>query len=75
MTADERVQNFALNWIDANVAHPVQPGADLEELQTRFLADAVASGLKLAEVNAEWDRLLVELQVAVRAADERETTS
>ncbi|HET9396196.1 MAG TPA: hypothetical protein VFO36_09080 [Nitrospiraceae bacterium] len=75
MTADERVQNFALNWIDANVAHPVERGADLEELQRRFLTDAVASGLKLAEVNAEWDRLLAELQAAVRAADERETTS
>jgi hypothetical protein len=62
----ERVLNFLENWIDANirqVSH--EPDGDASTMEYRFLTDAVAAGLALDEVNAEWEEAEVHIRKAL----------
>ena len=61
----DRVVNFLRNWIDANISHASEDTSDdASSLQHRFLADAVAAGLPLEEVNEEWDQAEIEIRKA-----------
>jgi hypothetical protein len=63
---DERVANFLSNWIDANILHPSQdPDHDPERLQAHFPTDAVAAGLYLDDVNADWAEAELQIQDAL----------
>lgn len=67
----ERTLSFLANWIVANIRHASEPPeADPELLKPRFLTDAVAEGLTLDDVNADWEA--VEREIA-RAVAERRT--
>ena len=62
----KRVLNFLENWIDANirqVSH--EPDGDASTMQYRFLTDAIAAGLSLDEVNAEWQEAEIEIRKAL----------
>ena len=51
----DRVLNFVENWIDANIMQAAHnPASDADTLRHRFLTDAVAAGIPLDEVNADW---------------------
>lgn len=63
----ERVLNFLNNWVDANIRHASnEPNDDVSTMQHRYLTDAVAAGLKLEEVNAEWPEAENEIEKALR---------
>jgi hypothetical protein len=52
---EERTLNFLDTWIDANITSAShEPDGDASTMQYRFLTDAVAAGLALEDVNAEW---------------------
>jgi hypothetical protein len=62
----ERVLNFLNNWVDANIRHASHdPDADASAMEYRFLTDAVAAGLSLEEVNAEWPEAEIEIRRAL----------
>ena len=51
-TMRERVLNFLINWVDANIVHVSHdPDDHPSVMQHRFLTDAVAAGLTLEDVN------------------------
>ncbi len=56
----ERVENFLENWIDANILR-ASTETPPEGIQHAFLTDAVAAGIPLDAVNAEWE--LVERRI------------
>ena len=61
----EHVLNFLNNWVDANIRHASHdPDADAS-MQYRYLTDAVAAGLSLEEVNAEWPEAEIEIRRAL----------
>jgi len=52
----DRALNFVENWIDANILQAAHdPSDDADTMRHRFLTDAVAAGIQLDEVNAEWE--------------------
>ena len=62
----ERVLNFLTNWVDANIVRAShEPDGDASTMQYRYLTDAVAAGLSLDEVNAEWPEAEVEIRKAL----------
>ena len=62
----ERVRNFLTNWVDANIVQVShEPDGDASTMQYRYLTDAVAAGLSLDEVNAEWPEAEVEIRKAL----------
>jgi hypothetical protein len=62
----ERVLNFLDNWIDANIRQVSHdPDGDSSTMEYRFLTDAVAAGLELDEVNAEWAEAEVQIRKAL----------
>jgi len=64
---DERIANFLSNWIDANILNPSEdPDHDPERLQAHFLTDAVAAGLHLDDVNADWADAELQIHDALR---------
>jgi hypothetical protein len=70
---DERVENFLRNWIDANIVNVShEPSSDPKTMQYRYLTDAVAAGIGLDDVNAEWHSAEV---LIARALSERENPS
>ena len=71
----ERVLNFLNNWVDANIVHVShEPEDDSSAMQYRFLTDAVAAGLTLDEVNAEWPEAEIEIRKALSQHRSRVTT-
>ena len=62
----QHVLNFLNNWVDANIRHASHdPDADASTMQYRYLTDAVAAGLSLEEVNAEWPEAEIEIRRAL----------
>jgi hypothetical protein len=62
----EPVLNFLQNWIDANITNAShEPDGDASTMQYRFLTDAVAAGLTLDGVNAEWPEAEIEIRQAL----------
>lgn len=52
----DRTLNFLDNWIDANIVRVAGgPSDDADTMRRRFLTDAVAAGIQLDDVNAEWE--------------------
>ncbi len=66
----ERVLNFLNNWVDANILRiSHEPDGDASTMQYRYLTDAVAAGLSLDEVNAEWPRPRLRSEKRLMSAD------
>ncbi|RLP28365.1 hypothetical protein [Mesorhizobium sp. YM1C-6-2] len=62
----EQVLNFLQNWIDANIRQAShEPDGDASTMQYRYLTDAVAAGLSLDDVNAEWEQAEVQIRKAL----------
>ena len=65
---EERTLNFLDNWIDANITSAShEPDGDASTMQYRFLTDAVAAGLALDDVNAEWREAEIKIRKALEA--------
>jgi hypothetical protein len=68
LSMEERTLNFLDNWIDANITSAShEPDGDASTMQYRFLTDAVAAGLALEDVNAEWREAEIKIRKALEA--------
>ena len=62
----DSILNFLNNWVDANIVNTShEPDGDASTMQHRFLTDAVAAGLPLADINEEWAQAEIQIRKAL----------